>query len=772
MYARGSALKALSNLSTWAKAQQQRGVRVTNGAASVYSSGAYEPGAHVTNGTQGVFTVSGQLDTESQCGRNSTKRRCCGKKAMVAGGIITTFLVIAGVVLGTVFGLDLVPTTSGHHAEPSTGPAVLPGPPCDTEQCQAVSTLYSRTLSEKHDPCDDFHKHVCTRWKLAPSSKLTSVFRQQALWITRSVIASLRNTSVPTDGQTAIQKVAGLFQSCVDLFGDDEHAPSGQNPSVDILNFLRERKSSFEAQSDVDAAYLMLDFPITYGLPTLFNVRVDTIPGNAERLHVILSMRRSLYDGQHATHKAIEEHLRWLGLDAALIRQLTPTIETIDDYLLKLGRDAYEDEEPDARNRSVLLLRTMEKAILGRKGGNWNHYLGNITNGLLPGEHYVTFETRYLVLFLTKVFRMIPNLNDLRIWISFDLSRQLRQMVHVSRTGSFTMSSPISQWESSCLKHTSKVMDKAAYAALYHRLINTDTIFKAQEMVSSIAESLKTEIAESSWMEDGTREIAVRKLVKMNKVVGYPEGVEDDESLNKYYEMFDNTGPSFVNSWLSASRSASRKALERLSEHPAQVSVNDDMAMVNSIYKPPLNTMVVGMGLLLPPFFGTVPAVDYASAGHLAAHEMMHAFDVSNRRRDDNYVERDWWTPASKAEYEKRVECIRGSMGEELSAPDDITDSEMMADFIGIFGLYNAYLKAKQVPDASLELQGLPGVTSDQLFFIALCYKWCSNSRATERYPDFSVRCNMPLMNMPQFSEAFNCSAESRMNPPEKCTFW
>ncbi|KAL1442686.1 hypothetical protein MTO96_030671 [Rhipicephalus appendiculatus] len=665
---------------------------------------------------------------------------------MVAGGIIAAFLVIAGVTLGTVFGLDLVPTTSGHHAEPSTGPAVIPGPPCDSEPCRAVSDLYSRALSEKHDPCDDFHKHVCRRWKLAPSSKLTSVFRQQALWITRSVIASLRNTSVPSDGQTAVQKAAGLFQSCVDLFGDEEHAPSGQNPSVDIINFLRERKASFEAKSDVDAAYLMLDFPITYGLPTLFNVRVDTIPGNADRLYVILSMRRSLYDGQHATNEAIEEHLRWLGLDDDLIRQLTPTIETIDDYLLKLGRDAYEDDALDARNRSVLLLRTMEKAILRKKGDNWNYYMGNITNGLLPGEHYVAFETRYLVLFLTKVFMMIPNLNDLRIWISFDLSRQLRQMVLVSRTGSFQMSSAISQWESSCLKHASKVMDTAAYAAFYHRSITTDTITKAQEMVASITESLRTQIAESSWMEDGTREIAVRKLDKMKKVVGYPEGAEDDDSLNKYYEAFDNAGPSFVNNWLSASRSASKKAFERLSEYPAQVSVNDDMAMVNAIYKPPLNTMVVGMGLLLPPFFGTVPAVDYASAGHLAAHEMMHAFDVSNRHRDDNYVKRDWWTPASKAEYEKRVECIRSSMGEELSAPDDVTDSEMMADFIGIFGLYDAYLKAKQVPDASLELQGLPGVTSDQLFFIALCYK-CF------RKPSTAVR-------------------SLGMNPQDKCTFW
>lgn len=726
----------------------------------------------MTNGTQGIFTVSGQLDRESQRGGESADRRCCGKKAMVAAGVIATFLVIAGVALGTVLGLDLVPTTSGHHAEPSTGPAVLPGPPCDSEQCQGVSDLYSRAMSEKYDPCDDFHKHVCTRWKLAPSSKLTSVFRQQAQWITRSVITSLRDTSVPSDGQTAVQKAAGLFQSCVDLFGDEEHAPSGQNPSVDIVNFLRGRNASFEPESDVEAAYLMFDFSITYGLPTLFNVRVDTIPGNAERLHVILSMRRSLYDGQHATNKAIEEHLRWLGLNEDLIRQLTPTIETIDNYLLKLGRNAYEDDAPDARNRSVLLLRTMEKAILGRKGDNWNYYMGNITNGLLPGEHYVAFETRYLVLFLAKVFRMIPDLNDLRIWMSFDLSRQLKQMVQVSRTGSFQMSSPISQWESRCLKHTSKVMDTAAYAAFYHKVLTTDTISKAQEMVSSIAESLRTQITKSSWMEDGTREIAVRKLVKMKKVVGYPESAEDDDSLNKYYEAFDNVGPSFVNNWLSASKSASRKAFERLLEHPAQVSVNDDMAMVNAIYKPPLNTMVVGMGLLLPPFFGTVPAVDYASAGHLAAHEMMHAFDVSNRRRDDNYVERDWWTPASKSEYEKRVACIRNSMGEELSAPDDVTDSEMMADFIGMSGLYDAYLKAKQVPETSLELQGLPGVTSDQLFFIAFCYKWCSNSRTTERYPDFSVRCNMPLMNMPQFSEAFNCSAKSPMNPQEKCTFW
>ncbi|KAL1442687.1 hypothetical protein MTO96_030672 [Rhipicephalus appendiculatus] len=726
-------------------------------------------GPHVTSGSGAIPIINGQVDQESQRVSEPVKWKWCGK---VAAGATKTSCGLALGVVSVLLALYLGRNYSGHPATISARPAVLPGPPCNSEQCHALSVLYNKSLSQEYKPCDDFYEHVCTGWTSDPSSISTSVLLEQALRMRKSTIGVLRNTSVPLDSQTAVQKVAGLFQSCVDLFGDEERATSGQNPSVDIAEFLREHNASFEAKSDVDPAHMMLDFAITYGLPTLFNIRLDTIPENAERLHVILSARRFLNIGEWASDEGIVQHLRWLGLDDNIVRKLTPKIAAIEVFLIMLCRRTYENEETDETERSVLLLRTMEKAILRRKGDNWNYYLGNITNGLLPGDHYVVFETRYLVVFLANVFRMFTDPNDLRIWMSFDLSRQLRKLVKVSRTGSVQMGSTISQRESHCLKHTFEVMAKAAYAAFYYTSVTSDTISEAQEMVSSIADSLKTQVAESSWIEDSTREIAVRKLVKMKKVVGYPEGAEDDDSLNKYYEAFDNAGPSFVNNWLSASRLSNRKAFERLSEHPIQMRIDDDMAMVNAIYYPPLNTMVVGMGLLLPPFFGTVPAVDYASAGHLAAHEMMHAFDIANRHRDHNYVEGDWWSPASKAEYEKRVMCIRNSLEEELSELDDVIDSEIMADFIGLSGLHDAYLKAKQVPDASLELQGLPGVTSDQLFFIAFCYKWCSNVRASQRYPEFNARCNMPLMNTPQFAEAFNCSAGARMNPREKCAFW
>lgn len=724
----------------------------------------------MTNGTQGIFTVSGQLDRESRPNRSADSKGCRKKVMVAVGATIIVLLVLAAVAAGTVFGLNLTGDDS-HQAEASTV-TTAPLQPCASEQCHFVSDLYNASLSPKYEPCDDFYKHVCTRWKLAPSSKLTSVFNQQNRRILLSVIDALRNKSVPADSQTATEKAAGLFQTCAALLEDD--VPSGQDTPADIVDFLRSRNALFEADSDVDPAYLMLDFTLNYGLPTLFDARVDAVPGNDERLHVVLSMRRYFVHGHPASQDAIKRHLQWLGLDDERILQLSGTIKTIDTFLINLGKMAFEDEAPDARNMSVLLLRTIEKAITFKKGNIWNDYMRNVTDNLLPEDHYVAFQTRYLVAFLRGAFQKIDP-NHLRIWIIFDVSRQLRQMVDASGSASSLMNSPVFQWELRCLKLTSQVMHSATYSAFYHTAITSETISKAEGMVSNIAEALRLKIAESSWLEDGTKQIATRKLEKMMKIVGYPEGAEGEDALENFYQAFGNSGPSFVHNWLNASQAKTRAALKRLSELPFKKRVNDDMSLVNALYKPPLNAMVVGLGILLPPFFDTVPAVDYASAGHLAAHEMMHAFDVSNRRRDDNNVERNWWTPASEKEYDKRVMCLRQSympLEEDFMEPDDVTDSEIMADFIGLSGLYDAYQKATEQPGVPVELEGLPEVTSDQLFFIAFCYKWCSNSRPTDRYPEFSVRCNMPLMNMPQFSTSFKCGPESAMNPSDKCTFW
>lgn len=747
---------------------RQHGLPVTNG-VTTSSPHANQQVAHVTNG--GVFTISGQLDRESRGGNEAAGKRRRSRKAMLAAGIFTLLALVAAVA-GAVFGLGLAGGDAVRAEALSDSSTSLPPPPCHNEQCNHVSRLFHAALSSKYDACQNFHQHVCTRWKLSPTSKLTSVINQQKKMIADSVISTLRNTTVPVNGQTAVEKAAGLFQSCTDL--EENESSSNQQPKADILAFLQSRRAPFEPESDVDPARLMLDFSLNYGLPTLFDARVGGLPDNAERLYLVLSMRRSFVHRTPAGERAVREHLEWLGLDEARVHQLAPIIKTVDQFLIRLGESAVNDDAADNNNRTLRLLRTLEKAILMKKGELWNSYMRDVTEGLLPAEHYVVFQTRYLMTFLAQVFRKIEA-NHLRIWMSFDVSRQLRQMFRVSSSGSFHVNSPAYQWDLRCLKLTTQVMHKAAYSAYYHRVVTEQVVSKAGEMLSSIASSLEKKIEQSAWVEDGTKQIAIRKLVGMRKIVGYPEGAKDSDSLNSFYASFRDSGSSLVRNWLNASRSNMRKALEGMMEQPTTLFVNEDMSLVNAIYKPPLNTMVMGLGLLLPPFFGTIAAVDYASAGHLAAHEMMHAFDVANSRRDDNNVQRDWWTEASKREYDERVKCIRNShlpLEGDSAGPDDVTDSEIMADFIGLSGLYEAYLTAKQQAGSPQGLQELPGLSSDQLFFVAFCFKWCSNARPTERYPEYEVRCNMPLMNMPEFSTAFNCSAESPMNPTKKCVFW
>ncbi|KAH7957417.1 hypothetical protein HPB52_018727 [Rhipicephalus sanguineus] len=102
---------------------------------------------------------------------------------------------------------------------------------------------------------------------------------------------------------------------------------------------------------------------------------------------------------------------------------------------------------------------------------------------------------------------------------------------------------------------------------------------------------------------------------------------------------------------------------------------------------------------------------------------------------------------------------------------NDTVDSENLADLVGTTIAYAAFASLSE-KYKSEKLVGF-NMTSEQLFFVNHCVKWCAHlSKSTERYAPFRSRCIVPLMNMPEFSRAFGCSAGTRMNPREKCTFW
>ncbi|XP_064488834.1 neprilysin-like isoform X2 [Ornithodoros turicata] len=645
-----------------------------------------------------------------------------------------------------------------------------PAPKCDSAQCLQVSRLFENTISRDAEPCDDFYAYICEGWKTAAAqSRISTVFVLHSTNLTYAVMDNLEHTVVEDSGQNTFQKAAGLYLACLNILNgteEDENVPGV------ISNFFKDRKISFVMSSTIDSVELFLDLAFRYRIPTLVDIEVENLAVLRGLLGVVVSLRDTLGRRFPETTDNIFKHLVWLGGRRSVeLHTVASTIKKTDDVISAAAKIALNDNTKVPRDVSLYLLERFEKVATQKSTGRWNENMRAFSNGILPGQHYLAVKGENVVTFLNSVFKNVDS-HDLGLWLGYEASLYLKQLVHHGAVDDDHKRRLLPQWKRRCLKLTSEVMHFATYSSYFYKVMPPDEADVAGlSIVNSTADAIMRRIKDSTWLDDYSKLSALRKLEMMEKNVGYPREAKDMKTLDEYYEIYPDMTSPFLKSWLRASHAHAQRIIERLQE-PNQLDLNRDMSLVNAFYQPLLNQIVVPVALLTPPFFAGIPAVNYGAVGHLAAHEMMHAYDVFSSHLDEYGRKRDLWTPEVREEYGKRIQCLRHSFQEPgsstvLTAPDDNLDSEMMADFIGVSGLYDAYRTQPRVV-----LEGLDQFSSDQLFFASFCFKWCSNARPASRYPEFRERCNAPLRNTEQFALAFNCSSETYMNAREKCSFW
>lgn len=77
-------------------------------------------------------------------------------------------------------------------------------------------------------------------------------------------------------------------------------------------------------------------------------------------------------------------------------------------------------------------------------------------------------------------------------------------------------------------------------------------------------------------------------------------------------------------------------------------------------------------------------------------------------------------------------------------------------------------------------LPGLGNYTQNQLFWVSAATKWCSvykpqileNMILNDVHSPGEFRINIPMGNIPEFSNDWNCPKGSPMNPEHKCVVW
>ncbi|XP_075539434.1 neprilysin-1-like [Dermacentor variabilis] len=324
-----------------------------------------------------------------------------------------------------------------------------------------------------------------------------------------------------------------------------------------------------------------------------------------------------------------------------------------------------------------------------------------------------------------------------------------------------------------CYEHVGKAM-KLAVVSPYLQWVKPFMLDQVKAMLGNIRNGFRDAFKFSTWVKEEVRETALRKLAKMKAYVGSPGQRLDAAFVEELYRPFpDVPQDSLFPTWIKA---VSLSAHYLWTDQKTRLY---DEAAVNAFYQVLFNTIVIPTAIIQRPlhYFEGPVALSYGGLGTVVGHEIMHAYDVKGTEIDDNGINQPWVTPEFTKEYTQRALCLRQSHKEAIrlmsrqQVVNDTLDSENIADLVGVKVAYDAFTLLPY-RERIMTLVGL-NISANRLFFISHCIKWCAQHRQlTSRYAPYRSRCIVPLMNMPEFSNAFGCVAGQPMNPKKKCDFW
>src|SRR5438034_9657959 len=293
---------------------------------------------------------------------------------------------------------------------------------------------------------------------------------------------------------------------------------------------------------------------------------------------------------------------------------------------------------------------------------------------------------------------------------------------------------------------------------------------RALGLVNNRKEALADRIKTLDWMDEPTKQEALKKLAAMGVKIGYPDKWLD------YSLLPVDRGP-FVLNAMRAAKFETTRDLSKIGKRVDPTEWGMTPPTVNAYYNPNRNEIVFPAGILQQPFFyaNADDALNYGGIGAVIGHEMTHGFDDQGRQFDAKGNLRDWWTPKSAEEFEKRSAAIVEQYNEYEPLPGlhvngELTQGENIADIGGVKLAYAALQKAldKHPEERAKKIDGF---TPEQRFFLSFAAIWRQKIRdedqkmrlTTDPHSPAQFRVNGPLSDLAEFQKAFGISDGSPM---------
>ncbi|HET6436557.1 MAG TPA: M13 family metallopeptidase [Anaeromyxobacter sp.] len=330
-----------------------------------------------------------------------------------------------------------------------------------------------------------------------------------------------------------------------------------------------------------------------------------------------------------------------------------------------------------------------------------------------------------------------------------------------------------------CVAETARAFELAAGNAFARKHLGPAGRGAAARVVTELQEGLRAAVEAAPWMDTGTRAGALAKIDRMVGLVGYSESSTDYQALRVGRE-------SYFRNLLSARRFEIALEVARAGRPLDRGEWLDGPFGTAVVYRPGRNMISVPAGALEPPLYDreAPPPVVYGSLGTAVGRALAEALQGEGRYRGPDGGELDWWTPAARAQFDRRGACLvdqfgayRASSGVRLDG--ERAFSEVLAEATGVRAAYQAMMAERAAhPGTDRKLFGY---TPDQQFFLSYAQASCTASTEQEEraqvaggHPPAHLLVNGTLSDMPEFARAFRCDQGSPMGRPAgaRCDLW
>jgi len=354
----------------------------------------------------------------------------------------------------------------------------------------------------------------------------------------------------------------------------------------------------------------------------------------------------------------------------------------------------------------------------------------------------------------------------------------------------------VSDRSETCIDKTEAALGFAVGRYFVNETFSGGSKEKGTKVITDIVRTFKASLDKLEWMDHKSAVAAAEKADNIRVKVGFPLSPDTNQarSIANYYNLVKINDDDFFKNMISAAVSDVYKKWQNLGKRRDLETWEMFPSTVNAYFNPPANEIVFPAGILRPPFFSKDwPAyLSYGSFGHIAAHELTHAFDSAGRLYNQDAKLEEWWTNATSEGFNVRQKCIADQYssytiddgkGGIVHLNGNLTSGENIGDS----GLIQAYRAWKTQYHASYQKGDeylLPGLnyTREQMFFLSFARVWATNTNPqtavrlvrVDPHSPGKWRVDGTLYNIPEFAEAFKCAKGAKLNPPpeKRCMLW